>query len=173
MEHINKDFVGWFTFSRLYKDMVDKFPSGSTFVEVGVYHGKSFSYLVIEGLNSGKQFTMVGLDSFTFENQLQTFQENMQPIINNFEVIIDQSDSADKYFEDESVDFCFIDACHLYENVKADILAWWPKIKRGGVIAGHDLCQEHPGIYQALNEMWGDNYSKEYLDELCWLKYKE
>ena len=43
-----------------------------------------------------------------------------------------------KKFKDASVDFVYIDANHAYKYVKEDIVAWLPKIKKGGVIAGHD-----------------------------------
>ena len=50
---------------------------------------------------------------------------------------IDSAEST-KFFEDGEVDFCFVDASHVAEDVKRDIEAWWPKIKRGGVLGGHD-----------------------------------
>ena len=39
---------------------------------------------------------------------------------------------------DEVMDFVFIDADHFYESVKADLRAWWPKVRVGGIAAGHD-----------------------------------
>lgn len=42
-------------------------------------------------------------------------------------------------FEDESLDICFIDACHMYESVKKDIAAYLPKVKSGGYLMGHDF----------------------------------
>jgi hypothetical protein len=39
---------------------------------------------------------------------------------------------------DESLDFCYIDARHDYKNVLEDLHAWYPKVKKGGVLAGHD-----------------------------------
>jgi len=50
-------------------------------------------------------------------------------------------DSVDgaKFFEDNSVDFCFIDAGRSYKNVYADLNAWYPKIKNQGILAGHDF----------------------------------
>lgn len=39
---------------------------------------------------------------------------------------------------DESLDWVYIDADHSYEAVRADIAAWYPKIRQGGIIAGHD-----------------------------------
>jgi hypothetical protein len=44
-------------------------------------------------------------------------------------------------FEDESLDFVFIDANHKYEYVKADLEAWYPKVRQGGIIAGDDYIK--------------------------------
>ena len=44
----------------------------------------------------------------------------------------------------------FIDASHDYENVKKDIEAWYPKVKFGGTLAGHDW--HHHVIKRAVNE---------------------
>lgn len=52
--------------------------------------------------------------------------------------------------EEESLDFVFIDACHAYEYVMCDLEMWAPKIKRGGLIAGHDW--NLPGVYQAVSD---------------------
>lgn len=39
---------------------------------------------------------------------------------------------------DGSLDFVFIDANHSYDAVMADLDAWGPKVRRGGIVAGHD-----------------------------------
>ena len=62
-KHIYKDITGWFSFPKLYTEMVKRFPSGSRLVEIGTYHGCSFSYLVVEAMNSGKKFDIVGIDA--------------------------------------------------------------------------------------------------------------
>jgi predicted O-methyltransferase YrrM len=68
-------------------------------------------------------------------------------------------------FEDKSLDFVFIDADHRYEYTKRDILAWLPKIKNGGIIAGHDYIsleaeREEPDVKMAVDELRGLNILK-------------
>jgi hypothetical protein len=50
-------------------------------------------------------------------------------------------------------DFIFIDADHRYEAVHADILAYLPLLRVGGVICGHDYRDKFPGVIQAVNEL--------------------
>jgi len=45
--------------------------------------------------------------------------------------------------KDKSLDICFIDADHRYEFIKQDIIAYLPKIKKGGILCGHDLEKDH------------------------------
>lgn len=64
---------------------------------------------------------------------------------------------AVKRFADESLDFIYVDANHAYEAIKADLASWWPKVKPGGIFAGHDyLDGEHGGsdygVKQAVTE---------------------
>lgn len=39
---------------------------------------------------------------------------------------------------DGSLDFVYIDGNHARAFVKADLRAWTPKVRRGGIVAGHD-----------------------------------
>ncbi len=41
---------------------------------------------------------------------------------------------------DQSLDFVYLDARHDFQGVFSDLIAWWPKLRIGGVIAGHDYC---------------------------------
>jgi hypothetical protein len=55
---------------------------------------------------------------------------------------------AAKRVPDRSLDFVYVDANHRYEYVVADIAAWLPKIRRGGIISGHDYCRRGGKGYQ-------------------------
>jgi hypothetical protein len=41
---------------------------------------------------------------------------------------------------DASLDFAYIDARHDYASVLEDLDAWFPKVKPGGILAGHDYA---------------------------------
>jgi hypothetical protein len=58
-------------------------------------------------------------------------------------------------FADQSLDFVYIDANHNYEFIKSDIAAWRPKVKPGGIIAGHDYSERFKGVIRAINEIFG------------------
>jgi len=45
---------------------------------------------------------------------------------------------ASTLFAPNSVDFVYVDARHDYDGVMQDLEAWWPKIRKGGIMAGHD-----------------------------------
>ena len=51
-------------------------------------------------------------------------------------------DAADQ-FEDNSVDFIFFDAGHRFSGFALDMIKWWPKVRMGGVIAGHDYWRRY------------------------------
>lgn len=42
---------------------------------------------------------------------------------------------------DGSLDFVYIDGNHVYAQVMADIKAWAPKVRSGGIVSGHDYCR--------------------------------
>ena len=71
---------------------------------------------------------------------------------NRVEFIRKKSAEACELFEDKSLDFVFIDAIHLYENVKEDISLWFPKVKDGGILAGDDFTSHFPGVIRAVKE---------------------
>jgi predicted O-methyltransferase YrrM len=69
----------------------------------------------------------------------------------NIRKIKDSSENASALFEDEFFDMVYIDADHAYDSVKSDIKYWFPKVKQGGFIAGHDFWLD--GVLRAVHEM--------------------
>ncbi len=58
----------------------------------------------------------------------------------DYTIIKKYSVDALKDFEDNSLDFVYIDANHTLPYVVADIFGWEKKVRRGGIISGHDYA---------------------------------
>tara|TARA_R110002073_G_scaffold8068_1_gene45100 strand:- start:2751 stop:3320 length:570 start_codon:yes stop_codon:yes gene_type:complete len=56
---------------------------------------------------------------------------------------------------DSSLDAIYVDAAHTYEAVLPQLIAWRPKVRPGGVIAGHDYSSDWPGVVAAVEEVFG------------------
>jgi len=159
----------WFKCQGLYAEMVKNFPSGSHFVEVGSWKGKSSSFMAVEIINSGKQISFDCVDTWEGSKEHQgyscisrlfeIFQENMKPLEGNYNAIKMKSMEAVKLYEDESIDFIFLDASHEYEDVKNDIIHWMPKLKETGIIGGDDYGNRYfPGVKKAVEEIFNNNF---------------
>ena len=53
-------------------------------------------------------------------------------------------------FSESFFDLIFVDGDHTYNAVKADLAAWWAKLKTGGIICGDDY--HWPGVKRAVDE---------------------
>jgi len=176
MEHFYNltDGENWFTYPNLYKSIVNSAPDKAHFVEVGVWKGRSAAFLAVEIINSGKDIALDLVDTWEggeehwplVEDIYEICKNNLLPVLPYVNMRRMDSLSAASTYEDKSLDFVFIDAAHDYENVKADIKAWLPKIKVGGYLAGHDY-QTWPGVTQAVNEIFGEQNIDS--GEYCWL----
>ncbi len=52
-----------------------------------------------------------------------------------------RGNDAVKLFSDESLDFIYLDANHKFDSVYSDMKLWLPKLRKGGVFAGHDFLK--------------------------------
>lgn len=116
-------------------------------VEIGVLHG-GFSEIVLDQW-PGQHYYMVDLWEIQSpqvykENQANYFVKYREAldVAKRFggraRVIALDSILASRAFDDNSLDWVYIDANHALEAVRADIEAWFPKVKSGGIFSGHD-----------------------------------
>ena len=178
MEHFYQNIQGWFTFPKLYAAMVQQF-GDATFVEVGTWLGRSAAYMATEIANSKKNIKFFCID--TWEGSEEHKKNDMikdrdlyaeflcnTKLVQNYIIPYRiMSHKAAQLFADDSLDFVFIDASHDYKNVMIDLNSWYPKVKKGGVFAGHD----YPGwlgVKKAVDEFF---YNKHQINsqEACWV----
>jgi hypothetical protein len=150
MDHFWKTFQeGYFTFPDYYSWValeLSKLGRSVHLVEVGVFTGQSAAYMGVELMNLGVDAKLDLVDVFTDGGTATDVMKRLLPVL----PVIGQawtclSWEGAKNYEDGSLDFVFIDASHVLEDVARDIDAWLPKVKKGGLIAGHDFCA-YPGF---------------------------
>lgn len=168
---------GIFDYADLCAEIVKLFPSGSHFAEVGAFLGKSSACMAVEILNSGKDIRFDVVDSWEGEGQgaKQYFDPRKREIEQAGSTLYREfifgvcrtpalwrivkpvklrSAVAAQLYAPRSIDFLFLDADHRYEEVVNDLAAWTPKIKRDGIISGHDY--HHTEVMWAVNERFGN-----------------
>jgi hypothetical protein len=62
-----------------------------------------------------------------------------------------------KQIKNDELSMVYIDADHSYNGVKRDLNAFYPKVKSGGIIAGHDYTNLDYGVFQAVDEFCKEN----------------
>jgi predicted O-methyltransferase YrrM len=100
------------------------------------------------------------------DNLYQKFKSNMNRLDGLYKEHRMTTNEAVHLFKDESLDGVFIDADHSYEAVKLDIQNWMPKVRKGGILAGHDYTSAWPGVIRAVDEIFPEAQKIDY----CWLK---
>jgi hypothetical protein len=80
----------------------------------------------------------------------------------------EDSNICSKKFEKESLDFIFIDTYMTYQQAKNDLEIWYPKLKNGGLFAGHDWDSDQ--IQNAVNEFRDENMIDNFMSiyDYCW-----
>jgi len=102
---------------------------------------------------SGKRYRKPGNKvANTWRKALILYFENIH--MNSHKVLTMRMSSVEaaNHFDDESLDWIFIDANHEYEYIKENLCIWTSKVKRGGLIAGHDYGNKWKGIKKAVDE---------------------
>lgn len=87
-----------------------------------------------------------GYNDHTRQEKLDKFYQITKDRLSNFRsrhsIIRMMSDWAIKEFRDEELDFVYIDANHDFLHVTNDIYNWSKKVRKGGIIAGHDYITD-------------------------------
>ena len=123
-------------------------------VEIGVYKGK-YAEVIMRNV---PDLDLTAIDAWKFYDGYNDYPQDDLEINaynqavargekHHFKILKAWSLDAAKEFADESLDFLYLDGNHDYVHVIEDLNAWSPKIKRGGIIAGHDFFESRQDRY--------------------------
>jgi hypothetical protein len=81
-----------------------------------------------------------GYKDYTNQSRLDSFYELTKTKLEPYKctIIRDWSMEAVKLFQDNTLDFVYIDSNHDFQHITNDLAEWSKKVKPGGVISGHD-----------------------------------
>lgn len=83
--------------------------------------------------------------------------QQVEPFADRTIILKGLSVAMAKRVADESLSLVYLDADHSYEGVLADLYAWYPKLIKGGVMAGHDFLSPQYGVKKAVREFTYDH----------------
>jgi len=159
---INKNLKPMFDFINSYNK------NKLTGIEIGVYRGEC-SEAVLKNMNIECYYLIdpyIAYDKFSenwYKNKKNSSLEESELIMknklkkfNNWKLLKDFSFNVTNKFEDNSLDFVYIDGNHSYEFVMKDLIDYYPKV-RGGIIGGHDFdTQGFPEVKNAVMDWLKD-----------------
>ena len=160
---------GFYNYWQFYRLVAERLQDGDVVAEVGVWFGRSIIHLAQMLKRQGKRVRILAVDHFKGElNQPAhekivaaagasvrwAFELNVREcgVGEMIEVLDGDSAEMAARVADGSLAFCYIDAAHDYESVRRDLAAWGPKVKTGGMMAGHDA--QHGPVMRAVRERW-------------------
>ncbi len=162
------------------KGIVDKvLKENMIAVEIGSWKGMSTAILArkVKDYN-GKVFAIdhwlgsEGVDQHGVARKTDIFSVfrrniSMLGLANVVKPLVMDSLAASAIFADSTVDIVFIDGDHRYAGFKKDIEAWWPKLKEGGIICGHDCEGYYMDYPEEVKRKIDVSLGDDYIPETC------
>lgn len=146
---------GWCDFEDLYRQQVARIPDGALahFVECGTYYG--LSAVAMARLLRDHPRKLILFDTWDdWRGVPEAYRKGESPApeaiegaarqhLATFDGLVKLHTGnclydAPQHYADGSLDFVFLDDDHTAGHLLAECLVWWPKVKAGGTLAGHD-----------------------------------
>lgn len=177
---MDEDIPGWFAWQAYTDRVVAEAPHGAVLVEVGVFCGKSLTYLARAARAAAKELVVVGVDNFGGSPEFgAAFRDNppnalasaahhylhAAGVMGDVALVTADSVRAARLFADRSLWSVFLDAAHDEASVRADIANWLPKVQPGGRLGGDDY-HVFDGVRMAVDAAFGGGAETD--PERCW-----
>ena len=155
-------------------ELVKEFPANAILAEIGCYEGEATmifakvckTVCAIDPWVSGYDDTDIVSNADLEYIYNKVFLPNMSKF-DNVDIIRKTSVAAAAKVLTSSLDVVYIDAKHTYTGVQEDIAIWTPKIRKGGLLCGHDYSKEWPGVVRAVEEAIGK--PDKIYDDTSWI----
>lgn len=170
----NGNFLGFIELLLFLSKNLDK--TNYKMIEIGSYMGEStmlfastclFSKIYSIDPHFGKEEFN---DMFDYDwNLVQYEYKTNLRLFDNIVHYKDYSFNVHNQFEDNSIDFIYIDGNHSYEAIKSDLELYLPKLKQNGIISGHDYNKRAwPETVKAIHEIIGK--PDKIFSDTSWIK---
>ena len=129
---------------------------GCRIAEIGSWLGNGSTQAILRAISSAAGARLLCVDTWAGTagvgrhteiaaqfDVLGTFRQNVSAYADRVDILVANSADAASVLVEGCFDLVFIDADHRYSAVSADIAAWKPKLRSGGIICGHD-CESRP-----------------------------
>jgi len=137
-------------------------------VELGVQLGH-YAAEILKRWPSCREYVLVDLwakqdnyfDGANVDNSIQneilnTAMQSTSPWKDKIKVCRNYTTACALNFPDNQFDWVYVDARHDRQGVTEDLTTWWPKLRNGGLMCGHDFVTQFEGPQQQ-NDRWDIN----------------
>ena len=145
--------------------LLSKLKKNAVVAEIGVASGE-FSKKIMD-VTKPKKLHLIDIwgNQRYNEEKYQVVRQKFSPYIKNNRVVINRklSTEAADDFPDNYFDWIYIDTNHSYQTTKQELIKFAPKVKKNGIISGHDYLVGHwissfrYGVIEATHEFCVEN----------------
>lgn len=134
-------------------------PPDAVIVEIGSFLGRSTVSFALGCVGSRKHIYAIDLfegdnDMYGSGDFMEKFNENIKACgVEQYVTPIKQNSIEAANTWSKPIDILFIDGSHEYEDVKADFYGFYPHVKKGGIIAIHDIKGKWEGVIRFWDEL--------------------
>jgi hypothetical protein len=133
-------------------DVAKLVPSGAIGIELGTASG-NFSQTLLQKFDFGYLYTV---DKFGNHNEINQYRHaffQLEPYRNRCAVLPITFELASKLFPSYYFDFIYVDGYAYTGHDQGTVYTdWWPLLKKGGVFAGDDYCDQYPLVQQNIKD---------------------
>lgn len=158
MISIRHEIEGWTDYLHWIRNIARSAPATLDYIEVGAWKGQSILALFDCLRAYGKEGNLVAVTPFESNNLVARFEFEQRMAAAGAVVRPEWGTPLEvaAQWPDESADLIFMDAAHKHDSFADELQAWWPKVRPGGIFAGHDYLSPQWVDVAPTVELWAE-----------------